>query len=307
MAAMTIPRSIDFSRATASAICNSSSRLALTAIGLVSFVSAHVSAMRRCRLKIVLLRRRMRAALSCFLSFAFRGLAASQRFRDESVVEHEPGFRHVRDRQQHFGGLAGAVIAAKASSFALYADDQTTEAALSCHRYRHFNLRGMAGIAFEIRAPHQRAIDTRRGDFQAVGPLDRIGNIEYGRECPRDIFAILDAHRPVRALCHDLNGAARHARNPHADQSITQAGNHWLRYGSHARCNALLYKEARFVVHSGFNRCGHRSCRRCLLSKQCPGRSPNRGLNAVTKKSGSRGNPLSKTDRITSDRYEMSI
>ncbi len=33
MAAITIPRSIDFSRATASAICNSSSRLALTAIG----------------------------------------------------------------------------------------------------------------------------------------------------------------------------------------------------------------------------------------------------------------------------------
>jgi hypothetical protein len=33
MAAMTMPRSIDFSRATASAICNSSSRLALTAIG----------------------------------------------------------------------------------------------------------------------------------------------------------------------------------------------------------------------------------------------------------------------------------
>jgi len=28
------------------------------------------------------------------------------------------------------------------------------------------------------------------------------------------------------------------------------------------------------------------------------------GPNSVTKKSGSRGNPLSKADRITSDRYE---
>src|SRR5688572_13166605 len=34
---------------------------------------------------------------------------------------------------------------------------------------------------------------------------------------------------------------------------------------------------------------------------------PIAGRRAVTKKSGPRGNPLSKTDRITSDRYEMSI
>jgi hypothetical protein len=37
-----------------------------------------------------------------------------------------------------------------------------------------------------------------------------------------------------------------------------------------------------------------------------PGSTGHIGPNSVTKKSGSRGNPLSKADRITSGRYEIS-
>jgi hypothetical protein len=38
-----------------------------------------------------------------------------------------------------------------------------------------------------------------------------------------------------------------------------------------------------------------------------PGSTRHIGPNSVTKKSGSRGNPLSKADRIASGRYEISI
>jgi hypothetical protein len=37
---------------------------------------------------------------------------------------------------------------------------------------------------------------------------DRIGDIEYRRQCARRRFAILDGHGAVRPLRHDLHGAA---------------------------------------------------------------------------------------------------
>ena len=52
-------------------------------------------------------------------------LVAPQRFGDERVGEHELGFRHVVDRQQHLGGFAGrGVVAADARRVAFGAEQQ---------------------------------------------------------------------------------------------------------------------------------------------------------------------------------------
>src|SRR5215470_1303516 len=100
MAVITMLRSIAFSRATASAICNSSSRLALTAIGLVSFMLGDAPVLAGRAPEI--------------LGFAVLGgsrrtfgfLAPLQRLGDQLVGEHKLCFRHFFDRQQNVGIFA---------------------------------------------------------------------------------------------------------------------------------------------------------------------------------------------------------
>src|SRR5690606_24669664 len=97
IAAMTMPRSIDFSRATASAICNSSSLLALTAIAEdSSFVRLSGSGLGGLlgllQTPLFLLR---------LAQFALGGLLGAQGFAHQFVGENELCFAHVRDRQQH--------------------------------------------------------------------------------------------------------------------------------------------------------------------------------------------------------------
>src|SRR4051794_28726348 len=115
IAAMTMPRSMDFSRATASAICSNSILLALTAaMALVSFGGVDVAAPQSFRGKTVLLgvlrwrllfrlqfrlvalggvallrmRRRRRQNSEILLHLALGDLAAPHRFRDQLVRQH---------------------------------------------------------------------------------------------------------------------------------------------------------------------------------------------------------------------------
>src|SRR5512140_2321677 len=122
MAAITMPRSIDFSRATASAICSSSSLLALTAaMALVSFAGVDLASSQsfcgkamflgvfrgalanalwlQFRLRLVAFRgiallrmrrgRRLKPEIAAQL--ALRSLAAPHRFRDQLVGQHQSG------------------------------------------------------------------------------------------------------------------------------------------------------------------------------------------------------------------------
>src|SRR6185437_3180221 len=122
IAAITMPRSIDFSRATASAICSSSSLLALTAaMALVSFGGIDFASSQSFRGETVFLgifrgvlanarwlqfrlrfvafrrvafpgmRRRKRLEPEILAQFARRGLAAPHRFRDQLVGQDQPG------------------------------------------------------------------------------------------------------------------------------------------------------------------------------------------------------------------------
>src|SRR5260221_6605566 len=141
IAAMTMPRSIDFSRATASAICSSSSLLALTAaMALVSSRGIDVAskqsfcgetvflgvlrwvllfqlqfrlrfvAFRRIALPGVWRRRRLEAEI--LLELALRGLAAPHRFRDQLVGQDQPCISDIFHHQRHIGVFARARVIA---------------------------------------------------------------------------------------------------------------------------------------------------------------------------------------------------
>src|SRR3954463_13804451 len=110
IAAITMPRSMDFSRATASAICNSSILLALTAAMVLLSFSALAIAPRSLRIQAMLfgvgrgrllqfrlrriaprriaflgVRRRGRQQSEVLFRLAFGGLAAPHRFRDQLI------------------------------------------------------------------------------------------------------------------------------------------------------------------------------------------------------------------------------
>src|SRR5206468_19622 len=123
IAAMTMPRSIDFSRATASAIWSSSSRLALTAMA---------------------------------------SLLRQARSRRAARLHHQGNLRVV---------AALDVVTEQPDAIALDARDLAAEPLPSLVRDRHVDLDEMTGIPFEIRAPHQRPVDSGRGNFQPVGAL----------------------------------------------------------------------------------------------------------------------------------------
>src|ERR1700720_101827 len=103
--ARTIVRSIDFSRATASTICNSSSRLALTAI-IFSFVRPEQLWSRAAGrgfgfvcLTLGGLSAVPRLALRSSLRVLERRLLAPERGADEIVGQDEPRLGHRADRQ----------------------------------------------------------------------------------------------------------------------------------------------------------------------------------------------------------------
>src|SRR5580693_9605413 len=136
MAPSTILRSIAFSRATASAICSSSSLLALTvAIG---------------RLLALIL------------------FALAQRFGNERVGEHKLCFHHVVDPQQRIA----CRVATDVRVFAIGAVKFAAKSSAALDRRLHLDLGNVPGIAVEIGTAHQGAIDPGRGNFQSVRTLN---------------------------------------------------------------------------------------------------------------------------------------
>src|SRR5215210_251708 len=138
IAAITILRSIDFSRATASAICSSSSLLALTAaIVLVSsggivfalsqffcgeavFLGIFWGVLFRFQLRLVALQRigflgmgrGWRFEAEALAHLTFRRLAAPHRFRDQLIGQDKPGLGDIFHHKRNFGGLAFARVIA---------------------------------------------------------------------------------------------------------------------------------------------------------------------------------------------------
>src|SRR5437588_2465237 len=144
IAPRTILRSIAFSRATASAICSSSSLLALT-VAIVSLL-----------------------ALILF--------ALAQRFRNERVGENEARFHHVIDPQQNI-----LCVTADACTFAFGAVEFAADSFAAIDRDLHLDLSDVPGIALEVGSAHQGPIDARRRNFQPIRTFDGISDIEDRR------------------------------------------------------------------------------------------------------------------------------
>ena len=181
---------------------------------------------------------------------ACRALAALPRrsdSRNERVGQHEPGLRHRRRAAAARRRLAGAGIVAaqprsrrprRRSSTPRNRRRPSTATAISI-------LTSWPAMTLEIRAAHQRPIDAGRGNLEPVGALDRIRDVEHRRQRARRRLAVLDRHRAVRALRHDLDGAARRGRTCAPAPAGSQAGHHRLRDGGDAGRHALLDDQAR--------------------------------------------------------------
>src|SRR6266699_3875427 len=142
IAAITMPRSIDFSRATASAICSSSSLLALIAamalvssggiefaspqpfgseavlLGIFRSVLANAFGLQFrlrfvtfCRVAFPGMGRRWRLEAKIAAQLALRSLAAPHRFRDQLVGQNQPCLRDIFHHEHNIGILPrGRVI-----------------------------------------------------------------------------------------------------------------------------------------------------------------------------------------------------
>src|SRR5258707_15857735 len=141
IAAITMPRSMDFSRATASAICSNSSLLVLTAaLDLVSsggidfapapsfggeavllgvFRGVLANAFRlQFRLRFIAFRRvafpgmgrRWRRETEIAAQLALRSLAAPHRFRDQLVGQNQPCVRDIFHHETHIGPFPPARV-----------------------------------------------------------------------------------------------------------------------------------------------------------------------------------------------------
>src|SRR5258708_39609654 len=143
IAAITMPRSIDFSRATASAICSSSSLLALTAamalvssggigfassqsfggeavlLGIFRGVLANAFGLQFrlrfvafCRVAFPGMGRRWRLKAEILAQLALRSLAATHRFRDQLIGQNQPCVRDIFHDQHNIGILSRARVIA---------------------------------------------------------------------------------------------------------------------------------------------------------------------------------------------------
>ena len=161
------------------------------------------------RIGLLCVRRWRRLQPEIAAQLALRGLAAPHRFGDQLVGQNQPGIGDIFHDQRHIDIFARArVIAMQPHRIALDASKRAAEPLAALMRHRHLDLDEVAGIALEIGAAHQRPVDARRGNLQPVGAVDRIGDVQHRRQRPRDRLAVLDLHRSVGPLRHDLDGAA---------------------------------------------------------------------------------------------------
>src|SRR5690348_12660330 len=175
---MTMPLSISFSRATASAIAINSALLALTAAGAV--------------------------AIKSFL-YSLDGFSAVGAERrgglNELVGQDELGRRDVGRMDDMFlAGLVGQVHVIVDEPF-----DRAGELLPSLVRLAERDPRLEAGPVGKVVRTRERTVDARRADLEPVAAVDRVGEVEELGQAVRDALAIGDVELArVGPLGHDL-------------------------------------------------------------------------------------------------------
>src|SRR5271166_852217 len=256
--ASTIERSIDFSRATASTICKSSSLLALTAIG-VSFVGLER-----------LWRRAASHGFPVRIGFEFgglrrgpgrvgggptdvlqRGLFAPESKTNEIVGQHKPRLAHGADRQLdvRLAFVVGRQQNARRRPVRPWRDglDQSTEPFTSVDRRRHLDARLVADCALEIRLPNKRPVDAGGGNLEPIGLGHDVLDVEYRRERRAGPLAVVNRHRAVWPLGHDLHRRPGGRRDPDPHEPQSEVAQHRRGDASDAQSEPTVLDEARLV------------------------------------------------------------
>src|SRR5262245_2255835 len=149
---ITTALSIDFSRATASAICNSSSLLAATPVAILHSISV-----RSLRL----------AFLTCL-----------QTFLNQAIGEHQLRVRHIGEWKSHAPSLV-RLCDIHNHVLALEPDQQSLEAPPAVEPASELDPRLVSRKADEVLASRQRSVDAGRGDFEHILFGDRIGSFQH--------------------------------------------------------------------------------------------------------------------------------
>src|SRR5581483_12046777 len=153
IAAMTILRSMDFSRATASAICNSSSRFALIPACAMRIhppmQPSSVGGIRGCRL------------LATILAFALLG--APQRLANELVCQNQARLADQPDRQAQHLPPQTLELDLDAHLVAFHALQDAAEPPAARNHLLELDLGLVARPVLEVGRAHQRPVDAGRG------------------------------------------------------------------------------------------------------------------------------------------------
>ena len=96
------------------------------------------------------------------------------------------------------------------------------------HQHRGLALDDVAKPASEIGLANHRAVDARRRHFQMIRLVDRILDVENGRDGHRYGFATFDIHCAVGAFCHDLQRHSVLVHHTHANQLEIHRDEHGL-------------------------------------------------------------------------------
>jgi len=97
--------------------------------------------------------------------------------------------------------------------------------------------------AREIGGADKRPVDARRGQFKIIGCGDRFLHIHDGGHGAADDLAIVDTHRSVRLLGHDLHGATIHAGDTHPHEAIAELLDDGFDHARNPRGDAVLEDE----------------------------------------------------------------
>ena len=160
-----------------------------------------------------------------FLRFLPRLLVLLERVADQVVGQHQARLgdgleRHPHDRLPRLRPAASRSMTTASSP---------TSAILPRKRLRSATRIEVSSLTRwpipvrEIGLAHQRPVDARRRDFEMIRLVERIIDVEHRRDGAAGLLAVLDGHRAVVALGHDLQGQAvlRRAGAP------APAGNRW--------------------------------------------------------------------------------
>ena len=139
------------------------------------------------------------------------------------VGHHELGFGKRGQRQNEAGvGVLGHIRQADGHSGVGNGFDHAAEAFAAVERIAEFHLGFVADMGPKIAGPHQRAVDTGRGDLQMIFAVDGILDIEHRRDVLAEALAVGDGEAAIGILGHDLQRATVFLRNLDADQRIAE-------------------------------------------------------------------------------------